>query len=300
MSSGSAPSPAALARLRQACNGLDVGICAGIDPSPATCALLTGHGTAHDLHRSNHATTARADMMRSVGLAIVEGAAEGGAAAVKPQMAWFEQAGAAGLDALAQVTEAAHAHGLYVVLDGKRGDIPHSAAAYAAAYLGSDAASGIRGDALTAHAWAGEDALHAMCSVAHERDSIIYVVLLMSNPGAAQLSDLVDTTGTPVWTHVARWISSCGAGAVVGATRPELAIAAGAMLPDTPLLIPGVGAQGGTLAPLAPLIRSRAAPALITASRSLLPPEPQPAAALTASVASHVAELRTITLDAAS
>ncbi len=272
-------------RLRASCSGAAAGVCVGIDPSPETCALIAGASDLSD-------RSARAEAIRTLGFAIIDGASRAGAAAVKPQMAWFEHAGPDGMMALRDVVDAARTAGLIVVLDGKRGDIPHSAAAYADAYLGDDAASGIRGDALTVNAWIGEDALRAMADIADQRHALVYALVATSNPGAAHLHDVIDHAGNAWWERTADMVSRCRAGAVVGATRASIAEQAAARMPHAPLLIPGIGAQGGRITDLSPMLHRPDAPTLVTASRSLLPRGCGSAAALSEHVVAATDAMR--------
>ncbi len=273
-------------RLIDACNGMPIGVCAGIDPSPESCSLVTTSQRSYSSARE-----ATAAHMRELSFAIIDGARAGGAVAVKPQMAWFEHAGAAGIDALASVVEYAQSAGLLVVLDGKRGDVPHTARVYAEAYLGHDATSGIHADAMTVNAWVGRDSLAAMNDVARRRGCFIYALLLTSNPGSADLALVTDQSNTPWWHHVAGIIRDLDAGAVVGATRPRQLAEAASLLPDTPLLVPGLGAQGGSLTDVILHAGNPGAPALVTASRSLLPGTADDTEHLTAHVAAAVAAM---------
>lgn len=265
---------------------MPIGVCVGIDPSPDTCQRYTSPARAGERSRTSQATR-----MLDLATSIIEGARTGGAVAVKPQMAWFERAGAPGIAALEHVVDRARSAGLLVVLDGKRGDVPHTARAYAEAYLGDEASSGICADAITVNAWLGSDALAAMCTVAGDRACGIYALLLTSNSGSAALTQIRDESGTPWWRRVAEMIRDHAAGAVVGATRPEHLAEAISVLPDTPLLIPGIGAQGGRLDDVVACAQPATAPILVTASRSLLPEGTSPVGTLVDSIAAQVEAL---------
>lgn len=241
-------------------------ICAGIDPTPDACRLVAGGDL--DIGSRSHA-----DAIERLGRELVAAAA-GVAVAIKPQLAWFELAGPAGIEALGRVVADARDAGLLVVMDAKRGDVPHSARAYAEAWLGEDAPSGAGGDALTVNGWIGPDAIAAMNEVAQLRGCTIYVLLLTSNPGAADWLGIETTDGRPWWHHVAGRLASEGCGAVVGATRPDQLEAVRRLLPESALLVPGVGAQGGSIADLVPLASPAAPPPLVSLSRSLLPGSP--------------------------
>lgn len=279
MSSEPDRTPAApyAARLRAAAGATDLALCAGIDPSPDAIALLLDPGPSPTGATVDGRRTRAAAMERFGGM-VVE-AVRDHAVAVKPQLAWFESAGAPGLRALERVVDYARRAGLLVVLDGKRGDVPHSAAVYADAWLGEAAGSGIRGDALTVNAAIGADALAAMAEVAAARGCALYALVLTSNPGAARLQGAELRDGTPWWHELARAVDAADTaagggvvGAVVGATHGSALVDAASLLRTAPLLVPGIGAQGGELRALLPLAgRADAPPTLVNASRSLLP-----------------------------
>src|SRR5205814_260705 len=117
------------------------------------------------------------------------------AVAVKLQLACFERLGAPGWRALGEVAEAARAAGLLVIADGKRGDVPVTAAAYAQALLGSTPTpfgdvSGLGADAITANPLLGADALEPLVEAALAADAGVFVLVRTSNPGAADFQDL--------------------------------------------------------------------------------------------------------------
>jgi len=270
-------------------------LCVGIDPAPASLALLAGIDT---VGRGSSARATRAGAMERFGGLVVE-ASRDHAVAIKPQLAWFESAGAPGIRALERVVAYAHTAGLLVVIDGKRGDVPHSAGAYADAWLGDDAASGIGGDALTVNASIGADALGAMAEIAAARACALYVLLHTSNPGASRLQDAELADGSRWWQLLAADIVATDVilgrtgvvGAVVGATRPEVVDQVRAALPHAPLLLPGVGSQGGDATILAAGAIAGTPTSLVPVSRSMLPTEPCGTAAFRYHVASAAARL---------
>ncbi|MCW2961008.1 MAG: orotidine 5-phosphate decarboxylase [Thermoleophilia bacterium] len=267
-------------RLERRAGGAAFALCAGLDPSPDALELLEHAAPAPG---TPHRTSEAARIERFCGMVIE--AVRDHAVAIKPQLAWFEQAGAPGMRTLDRVVAYARTANLLVILDGKRGDVPHSAAAYAEAWLGEDAASGIPGDALTINAAVGADALAAMATVAAVRHTALYALLVTSNPGAAALQAAPLADGRPWWHLLAGQLADADrihgpgvVGAVVGATRPELLAEARALLPTSPLLAPGVGAQGGRAATLVgtsnPVSGIALPPTtLVPVSRSLLPTE---------------------------
>jgi len=204
--------------------------------------------------------------------------------AVKPQLACFERLGAAGWAALAQVVAHAHAAGLLVLADGKRGDIDVSAAAYGQALVGATPTpfgevEGLGVDAFTAAPYMGADTLEVLISAARAAGAGVFVLVRTSNPGAVDVEDLELASGGPLWGSVAAMVSRLGGaaragvsdvGAVVGATAPEHVARMRELMPRAPFLLPGIGAQGGRVEDLAPAFAPGRAGALVSASRSIV------------------------------
>ena len=237
-------------RLAAAVEDKGAPLCVGLDPDPA---LMPG------------------------GLGVVEfccgivDAVSEIAVAVKPQSAFFEAQGATGWAALAEVCRYAREAGLLVIADAKRGDVPSTARAYAAALAPL-------ADAVTVNPYLGYDSLEPF----FVREGLgVFAVVKTSNPGSADIQDLPLADGRPLWQHVAGLVDRWGAdlvganglssvGAVVGATHPDLLETARSLLPRAVLLLPGVGAQGGRPEDLAPAFTAGPASALVSASRSVL------------------------------
>lgn len=206
----------------------------------------------------------RADLVAAFGRGLVEVAA-GAVAAVKPQSAFFEALGAPGVRAFGEVCAAAREAGLLVVGDVKRGDIGSTAAAYARAYMGEDAP--LRCDAITVNPLLGGDSMEPLLERAQETGGGLFVLVRTSNTGSADVQGLEARRGEdgevrPVHAHLADLVHAWGealvgasglssVGAVVGATHPEHVAALRARMPRTPLLLPGLGAQGGDPADVA-------------------------------------------------
>jgi orotidine-5'-phosphate decarboxylase len=199
------------------------------------------------------------------------------AVAVKPQLAFFEAAGPAGMAAFDEVCAYARGAGLIVIADGKRGDIGSTARAYADAYLAGDPP---RADALTVNPWLGRDAVEPFLGAVRRGGAGIFVLVRTSNAGG-DVQDAVLSDGRTVWHHVASLVNEWGedsqsevglssVGAVVGATHPRAVAEARRLMPRTILLLPGVGAQGGRIADLARAFQSGPASALVAASRSVI------------------------------
>jgi orotidine-5'-phosphate decarboxylase len=201
--------------------------------------------------------------------------------AVKPQSAFFEALGADGVRALEQVCEHARATGLLVLVDAKRGDIGSTARAYAAAYLEPRDGAPPLADALTASPYLGHDSVEPFLAACRRYAAGVFFLVRTSNAGAADVQDLVLADGRPLWQHLAALVREWGegfvgerglssVGAVVGATHPRAVSEARRLLPQAPLLLPGVGAQGATPADVARAFTSGPASALVTASRSVI------------------------------
>ena len=201
--------------------------------------------------------------------------------AVKPQSAFFEELGADGVRALEDVCAYARQAGLLVILDAKRGDIGSTSRAYAAAFLEPRGDEGPLADALTVNPYLGRDAVEPMLAACKRDGAGIFCVVKTSNAGSAEVQDAILTDGKPLWQHVARLVREWGedivgarglssVGAVIGATHPRAVGEARRLLPQSILLLPGVGAQGATPADVARAFTSGPASALVTVSRALI------------------------------
>jgi orotidine-5'-phosphate decarboxylase len=203
--------------------------------------------------------------------------------AVKPQLACFERLGGAGLTALGEVCEHARAAELLVIADGKRGDVPVTAAAYAQALFGSTPtpwgdAFGLGADAATANPLLGRDTLEPLIVAAREAEAGVFVLVRTSNAGAVDVEDLDMVSGGPLWERLAEIVTELGEvgasgladiGAVAGATAPIHLTRMRELMPHAVFLLPGVGAQGGRVEDLAPAFAPGKAGGLVTASRSI-------------------------------
>ncbi len=199
-------------------------------------------------------------------------------AAVKPQAAFFEELGPAGMTALGDTIAYARQKGLLVILDGKRNDIGLTAVAYARGFLGGESAW--RADALTVSPYLGDDSLAPFIDVATRCEAGIFVLVKTSNPGGKMIQDL-HAEGRPVYQHVAAFVETlasktageCGygaVGAVVGATYPEQLALLRKQMPHALLLVPGYGSQGGTADDVAAAFDARGRGAIINNSRGII------------------------------
>jgi orotidine-5'-phosphate decarboxylase len=220
-----------LERLAARSAALGTVLCLGLDPGPA--ALPPGF-------------TPDLAGVEAFARLLVE-AASPHAVAVKPNLAFFEAFGSAGIAALERIRARIPA-GLPVIADAKRGDIGSTAARQAVALF-----DGLGADAITVNPYLGEEAVTPLLE---RTDRFAYVLCRTSNPGAAELQNLVvdadaalDHPREPLHLRVARRAASWGPGGtvglVVGATAPAELTAIRAVAPGLAFLVPGVGAQGG-------------------------------------------------------
>jgi len=218
----------------------------------------------------------------------------GEVAAIKPQAAFFERHGAAGFAVLERHVAQARDAGLLVVLDAKRGDIGTTVAAYADAYLAPGAPLAV--DALTASPYLGVGSLDPLVDAARASGAGLFVLARTSNAEGAGVQDARTPDGATVAQGVLAAVGALnradgpggpgggiGAlgsfGAVVGLGGGAAAPSAQALLDvGGPLLVPGLGAQGGSVADVAALAGPAARQVLAAASRSVLAAGPDPAA----------------------
>ena len=186
------------------------------------------------------------------------------AAAYKPNIAFFESMGTWGLEALEEIRKHTPADVL-TIADAKRGDIDSTNVHYAAAIFDV-----LGFDAVTAHPYLGAESLEPFLN---RPDRGVFVLCRTSNPGARDFQDLRNETGERLYVTVAEavqsWNLNDNCGLVTGATYPKELARVRQVAPDLPLLIPGIGAQGGDLTATVQAAGT-GAPMLINASRSIL------------------------------
>jgi orotidine-5'-phosphate decarboxylase len=207
--------------------------------------------------------------------------------AIKPQLAYYENYGIHGLEALHQTIEYARRSGMLVIADGKRNDIGSTAEAYAGAWLGETRlldglpTAMFDADALTINAYLGLDGVQPFVDVCKNRGKGIFILVRTSNPSAGDLQDLVLSDGRPVYEALASKVAVWGeqlvgesgyssVGAVVGATWPLQASRLRKLMPRTLILVPGYGAQGATADDAAHSFGPDGGGAVVNASRSLM------------------------------
>ncbi|MFE7636136.1 orotidine-5'-phosphate decarboxylase [Kitasatospora sp. NPDC057518] len=225
------------ARLRQALDTRGQ-LCVGIDPH---ASLLAAWGLGDDLAG-----------LESFSRTVVEALADR-VAVLKPQAAFFERFGSKGVAVLERTVEEARAAGALVLMDAKRGDIGSTMAAYAEAFLSPG--SPLFSDAVTVSPYLGFGSLRPALDLAREQGCGVFALALTSNPEGAEVQRAVGADGEPVAASVLRQLAAENAGAaplgsfgaVVGATLADAGVD---LAINGPLLAPGIGAQGATMADL--------------------------------------------------
>jgi orotidine-5'-phosphate decarboxylase len=238
-------------------------LCVGIDPHPE---LLAAWGLPDD-----------AGGLERFALTCAEAFA-GERAVIKPQSAFFERHGSAGIAVLERTLAAIRAGGALSLLDVKRGDIGSTMTAYAQAYVGPG--SLLAADAVTVSPYLGYESLRPVIDLAKEHGRGVYVLTLTSNPEGGQVQHAVGSTGRSVAQEMALGARADNAGEqplgsvglVVGATVGPAAAELGLDLVavNGPLLAPGFGAQGGTVADLRQVFGAAIGNVLPASSREIL------------------------------
>lgn len=202
------------------------------------------------------------------------------AAAIKLQLAYFERLGPGGMEVYAELIRAAGALEIPTIADAKRGDIGPVAAAYAEAHLSVYGATSV-----TVNPYMGIDAVKPFLDETRRlsRGGGVFVLVATSNPSA---KDLQDSSIPPLYEAAARLVAGSGevgetgyqdAGAVVGATRPEVGRRVRGLLPRALFLAPGYGAQKGDASGARTLLDASGAGVLVNSSRGILRAFEEPA-----------------------
>ncbi|MEV0072273.1 MULTISPECIES: orotidine-5'-phosphate decarboxylase [unclassified Amycolatopsis] len=242
-------------------------LCAGIDPHPG---LIESWGLPLDVSGLERFALGATEVLAAA------------TAIVKPQSAFFEAFGPPGVAVLERVVDAAHDAGALVLLDVKRGDIGSTMAAYTAAYVAEGAA--FKADAATVSPYLGFGALDPAVAAATAAGNGLFVLARTSNPEAHALQSARLADGRTVAQSIVDAAADHNAGAeplgdvgvVVGATispgELDLSRLAG------PVLAPGFGAQGATVADLRAVFGPDLPGVLPASSRDLLRHGPDPEA----------------------
>lgn len=208
---------------------------------------------------------------------------------VKPQIAFYEIYGSEGVRAYEETLKYAKKKGLITIADAKRNDIGTTAEAYAQAFLGEismfendeEVVTPIfDADSITINPYLGWDGVKPFMDEAVKYSKGVFVLVKTSNPSSGDLQDLVMQDGNAIYEIVGHLVDSWGAndvgqygysflGAVVGATYPRQAEKLRAIMPNTFFLVPGYGAQGGTVDDLKPCFNADGLGAIINNSRGI-------------------------------
>jgi orotidine-5'-phosphate decarboxylase len=214
-------------RLAAAWAASDSLLCVGLDPDPSRFPDFVGQDAKSIQLFCSMIVDATADLV----------------CAFKPQIAYFAAHGAE--KALENVCNMIRRDHPRVILDAKRGDIGDTAEMYA-----REAFDRYGADAVTVNPWLGTDSLEPFFA---RRDRGVFVLCRTSNPGSGELQGRRDASGEALYETVAtraatEWSKRAAVGLVVGATKPDELRRVREIVGDLPLLVPGVGAQGGDAA----------------------------------------------------
>ena len=204
--------------------------------------------------------------------------------AVKPQIAMYEQFGIPGLVAFKKTVDYCKEKDLVIIGDIKRGDIGSTSTAYAVGHVGKVQVGenqyyGFDEDFVTVNPYLGTDGVKPFIDVCKEEKKGIFVLVKTSNPSNGEFQDqLVD--GTPLYELVGKKVAEWGeqhmgngysyVGAVVGATYPEMGKVLRKIMPNTYILVPGYGAQGGKAKDLVHYFNKDGLGAIVNSSRGII------------------------------
>lgn len=197
--------------------------------------------------------------------------------AYKPNSAFYEAVGTRGLEALKKTIDYIRQKdpGIPIILDAKRGDIDNTNEAYTKAIFDN-----LGVDAVTVHPYLGKESLEPFFK---KTDKSIFILVRTSNPGAGEFQDLT-VEGKPLYQavaeHVKTWNTNNNCAVVVGATYPEELKKVREIVGDMPILVPGIGAQGGDLqSTIKNGLNSKKQGLIISSSRGIIfAPNPREAA----------------------
>lgn len=189
--------------------------------------------------------------------------------AYKPNIAFYESRGVRGWESL-QRTWKALPRNCFSIADAKRGDIGNTAAMYASAFF-DEASSGLGFDSITVAPYMGKDSVQPFISV---KDKWAIVLALTSNEGSADFQNFSNESGLQLYERVIRKVNTWGSPDnlmyVVGATRGEAFLTVRRHAPEHFLLVPGVGAQGGSLEDVCRYGMNSDCGLLVNATRSVI------------------------------
>ncbi|QDP96752.1 orotidine-5'-phosphate decarboxylase [Microlunatus elymi] len=244
-------------------------LCVGIDPHPG---ILDRWQLPHDAYG-----------LERCARGMVEAVA-GRVAIVKPQSAFFETYGSAGIAVLERVLTDAREAGVLTLLDAKRGDIGSTMDAYAAAYLADGAP--LAADAITLSPYLGFGSLDGAIAMAEQNGRGVYVLAATSNPEAPQVQRAITADGRMISQSIIDKVAACNVDAVRAGEWGNVGIVFGATVPADhglrlddlggSILAPGFGAQGGTVDDLRAVFGTAYPQVLPSSSRAILAVGPDP------------------------
>ncbi len=253
----------------------------GLDPLPD---YVPGHILDRHIAEKGETLEAAADAFYEFNCGLLDALCDI-VPAVKPQSAYYELLGPAGVSVFKKTADYAKSKGLYMIADVKRGDIGSTAEAYSAAYLGSIKIGNTEHlpfdfDAITVNGYLGSDGIKPFLQTSIQRDKAIFVLVKTSNPSSAELQDQ-DIGGRSLYAAVGDLIAALSKdtigtygysriGAVVGATYPEELKLLRQRLKNTFFLVPGYGAQGGGAADVIGAFDDRGCGAVVNSSRAII------------------------------
>ena len=204
--------------------------------------------------------------------------------AVKPQIAMYEQFGIPGLVAFKKTVDYCKEKDLVIIGDIKRGDIGSTSTAYAVGHVGKVQVGenqyyGFDEDFVTVNPYLGTDGVKPFIDVCKEEKKGIFVLVKTSNPSSGEFQDQF-VEGTPLYELVGKKVAEWGeqhmgngysyVGAVVGATYPEMGKVLRKIMPNTYILVPGYGAQGGKAKDLVHYFNKDGLGAIVNSSRGII------------------------------
>ena len=207
--------------------------------------------------------------------------------AVKINIAYFEKYLWEGVEAFYSIVSEAESLGVEIIGDVKRGDIGHTAEAYAQGHIQNPELTGLEDviapDAITVNGFAGSDGILPFADVANEQGKGIFVWVRASNPSAAVIQDFADASGVKMYEKLAEVVGEIASqperigksgysnvGMVIGGTSPEATTELREKYPNMWILVPGFGSQGATAEDCIRFCNADGMGALVNASRSII------------------------------
>ncbi|MBQ6128374.1 MAG: orotidine-5'-phosphate decarboxylase [Lachnospiraceae bacterium] len=271
-----------ISRLIEAIKKKDAPIVVGLDP---VLSFVPSRIIKEETDEKGETLDAAASAILRFNKAIVDSVCDL-VPAVKPQIAMYEQYGIPGLIAFTETVNYCRSKGLIVIGDVKRGDIGSTSTAYANAHLGkvkvgSKEIPVFDEDFATVNPYLGSDGIKPFIDVCNSNDKGIFILVKTSNPSSGEFQDkvlhdmdstLYEAVGIKVneWAKLSMDGSYSNIGAVVGATYPKMGEILRRIMPNSFILVPGYGAQGGRGKDLKPFFNSDGLGAIINSSRGII------------------------------